>query len=78
MTESMTTDKEDINSINNNGNGKDDNGNDVVNDDMKHRGQWLMRTTKSMSVATMLMMTTTAIRGWQSDNSDGTATMEGR
>jgi hypothetical protein len=78
MTESMTTDKEDINSINNNGNGKDDNGNDVVNDDMKHQGQWLMWTTKSMSVATMLMMTTRAIRGWQSDNSDGTATMEGR
>jgi len=78
MTESMKTDKEDINSINNNGNGKDDNGNDVVNDNMKCRRQWLMRTTKSMSAATMLMMTTTAIRGWQSDNSDGTATMKER
>jgi hypothetical protein len=77
MTESMTTDKEDINSINNNGNGKDGNGNDIVNDDIKHRRQWLMRTTRRMTAATMLMMTTAAIRGWQSDNSDGTATMEG-
>jgi hypothetical protein len=78
MTELMTTDKEDINSINNNGNGKDGNVNYVVNNDIKHRRQWLMWTTRRMTAATMLMMTTAAIRGWQSDSSDGSATMEER